>query len=143
MGRVDYHRQGPDADPLQARDHHVRFCWLQYLAVRSVFSDCARRPVLRGCDPAQPLRRMDPDAHREAFGPMGRARHRRARARVRHRVSDFLNQPRSARLAASMSHPTLDISMARPDYLMIAQARSKVTGAMLAASLLLVAAGEA
>src|SRR4051812_38334538 len=42
-----------------------------------------------------------------------------------------------------MSHPTLDISMARPDYLMIAQARSKVTGAMLAASLLLVAAGEA
>src|SRR5947199_1386852 len=42
-----------------------------------------------------------------------------------------------------MSHPTPDISMARPDYLMIAQARSKVTGAMLAASILLMAAGEA
>jgi len=33
--------------------------------------------------------------------------------------------------------------MARPDYLMIAQARSTVTGAMLAASILLIAAGEA
>jgi hypothetical protein len=33
--------------------------------------------------------------------------------------------------------------MARPDYLMIAQARSKVTGATLAASILLIATGEA
>ncbi len=33
MGRLDHHRQGPDADPLQARDHHLGFCRLQYLVV--------------------------------------------------------------------------------------------------------------
>ena len=60
MGRLDHHRQGADADPLQARDHHLGLCRLQYLAVRAVLDHRARRALLRGRDPAQPLWRMDP-----------------------------------------------------------------------------------
>ena len=44
MGSLDHHRQGPDADPVQARDHHFGFCRLQYLVVH-----CAARSSVAAC----------------------------------------------------------------------------------------------
>ena len=63
MGRGDHPAEGADADPLQARDHHLGLCRLQYLAVHPVLDRRARRALLRGRRPAQPLRRPDPDAN--------------------------------------------------------------------------------
>ena len=45
-----------------------------------------RRPFLRGRDPAQPLRRMDPRTDREAPGAVGGDRRRRAGARIYRRI---------------------------------------------------------
>ena len=58
MGRGDHPAQGPDPDPLQARDHHLGLCRLQHLAVHPVLDRRARRTVLHGRDAAQPLRRL-------------------------------------------------------------------------------------
>jgi membrane protein YqaA with SNARE-associated domain len=89
-------RQGPDADPLQAGDHHVGFCRLQYRAVRGVLDPGPRRTFLRGRDPAQPLRRMDPGQDREAFGAVGGAGRRCTGAGFYCRSQNDLKQRRSA-----------------------------------------------
>jgi hypothetical protein len=68
MGRGDHPAEGADADPLQARDHHLGLCRLQYLAVHPVLDRRARRALLRGRDPAQPLRRPDPGELEKRLG---------------------------------------------------------------------------
>ena len=59
----------------------------------AVLDHRARRPVLRGRDPAQPLRRMDPGRDREASGAVGGAGRRRAGAWLFHRISNDLMLP--------------------------------------------------
>src|SRR5215471_16025536 len=86
VGRPDYHREGIDADPLQARDHHVGLCRVQCLAVRALLDHCPWPALLHGGGSPQPLWRMDPREDREAphlLRPVGGDS---ARARLRHRL---------------------------------------------------------
>ena len=71
-GAVIIMRQGADADPLQARHHHLGLCRLQHLAVRPVLDRRPRRTLLRGRRPAQPLRRIDPGRDGKTAGALGR-----------------------------------------------------------------------
>ena len=79
------------------------FCQLQCLAVRRAVGDRARRPLLRGRDPAQPLWRMDPGQDRKTSRAMGGAGSRRAGARLCRRISNALESGREVlcRFAAS------------------------------------------
>src|SRR5580704_15632446 len=113
MGRPDHYRQGPDTDPLQAGDHHVGFCRLQYRTVRAVLDHRARWTFLRGRDPAQPLRRMDPGQDREASGAVGGAVCRRARDWFYRRISNVLNSS-VKRFAGLPLGVTLEIMPDRP-----------------------------
>src|SRR3954451_2644706 len=126
---MDHPVEGSDADTLQARDHHVGIRQLQHLAVHCPFGDCAGRQVLRGRDPAQPLRRMDRGSHREAALLVGSAGRRRAGAGVYHSCAPGLRR----REALPM--------MARADNL-LSNPRMRLVSAALIVSMLLMAAGE-
>jgi hypothetical protein len=101
MGRLDHHRQRPDADPLQARDHHLGLCRIQHLAVHRVFDHSPGRPVFHGRGLAQPLRRHDPRLDRETARAVGRTRCYHPRARLCHCISNGLRRPRSLHVAIS------------------------------------------
>src|SRR5260370_27632629 len=136
---VDHHRQRPDADPLQARDHHLRLCRLQYLAVRAVLDHRPGRSVFRRRDPAQPLRRPYPCRDRETPRAVGGGSRCRSRARICRRISNVRTAAKS--FALRWLEVPLAIMLDRPG--IIAQSTRQVAAAHAALAMLMIAAGAA
>src|ERR1041384_3518482 len=90
VGVVDHPAQGPDADPLQDRHHHLWFRRLQSLAVHSVVGHHARRALFYRSAAAESVRRYHTRPNREASWLLGCGGDCSTRLRLRDRRPDHL-----------------------------------------------------